>query len=352
MDAELPFAFEPHPETGAAPPAPAPPRDPPWTGLQTVIVILFTIVAILLISVAAFLMWALTWRATGAGIYPHRMFVLVAISLIGQAGGMAAGVGFFAFLLAGAPGTRFWQAVQWRRLPGARVASFVLGGMALMVAVQLLGHVLPVPNQVPMDRLFTPRTAWLLVVYGVGMAPFFEEFFFRGLIYPSLRSTFDLGFQAEEQQAWKPLIRGLASLGLLGAGLWYWRDTLLGPDAHGGLIGLGIAIAALLLAVALPGAYLSALGWLANRMAEWRQPELLAILLTGFLFGMMHAAQLGWSWAAVLLLVVVGVILTWVRASSGSLMASWLVHCAYNGTLFFVEYFATQGFRHFGPGAR
>ncbi len=350
MDAELPFAFEPNPEPGAAPPAPPAPRDPAWTGLQTVIVILFTIVAILLVSVAAFLMWALAWRAEGTGIYPHRMFVLVAISLIGQVGGFAAGVGFFAFLLAGIPGTRFWQAVHWRRLPAAKIASLLLGGMGLMVSVQLLGHVLPVPNQVPMDRLFTPRTAWLLVVYGVGMAPFFEEFFFRGMIYPSLLATFDLGFNAEEQRAWRPLIRGLAGIGLLGAGLWLWRDLLLGPYAGGGRIELGVVTLALLAALAMPGIYLGAAGWVANRLAAWRRPELLAILVTGFFFGMMHAAQLGWSWAAVLLLVVVGVILTWVRASSGSVMASWLVHTAYNGTLFLVTYFATQGFRHFGPG--
>jgi membrane protease YdiL (CAAX protease family) len=85
----------------------------------------------------------------------------------------------------------------------------------------------------------------------------------------------------------------------------------------------------------------------ANWLAGWKHPQLLAILLTGYLFGMMHAAQLGGAWAAVLVLVLVGVALTAVRAASGSVMASWLVHCAYNGTLFAAQYVSTQGFHNF-----
>ncbi|MGH9480630.1 MAG: CPBP family glutamic-type intramembrane protease, partial [Terriglobales bacterium] len=91
-------------------------------------------------------------------------------------------------------------------------------------------------------------------------------------------------------------------------------------------------------------------GWGINLLARWRRPELLAILVTGLCFGLLHAAQLGWAWAAVLILVLVGIVLTAVRAVTGSLMASWLFHAAYNGTLFGVQYVVTQGFRHFPPG--
>jgi membrane protease YdiL (CAAX protease family) len=344
LDAELPFAFESSPEPGAAPP----PRDPAWTGLQIVIVILFTILAMLVVSIAAFLIWALAWRAAGSGIYPHRTYVMVALSLVGEAGGFAAGIAFFAFLLANVPGARFWQAIHWRRLKASTVGSLILSGAGLVIAVQLLSHVLPMPNQVPMDRLFTPRTAWLLVIYGVGLAPFFEEFFFRGLIYPSLRNTFASGFNAEEQHPWKMLVRLFGGLGLAGLGGW----TLLMHAVAPARLSLGLMTvgAALLAALLVPAVYLGAAGWVAHRLAAWRQPELLAVLATGMLFGLMHGAQLGWSWAAVLLLALVGIFLTWVRAKTGSLMASWLVHCAYNGTLFLMTYFATQGFRHFGPG--
>lgn len=345
MDAEFPFAQEPSPEPGAAPP----PREPAWTGLEAVYTVLFAVVAMAIIWVTELLAFGIANRLVTGRQVPHPMFVAVAISLIGEAAGMAAGIGFFAYLLSNIPGTRFWRAIHWRRLPAGKVTTLLLSGAALMIGVQLLSHVLPMPSQVPMDRLFTPQTVWLLVIYGVGMAPFFEEFFFRGLIYPSFRSTFDLGFGAEEQRAWRPLVRLAGAAGLVASGLWLWRQRIIAP-AYGIHAGWALGAAAGLAAVILPGVYLSAAGGLANRLAQWRQPELLAVLLTGALFGLMHGAQLGWSWAAVLLLTLVGVFLTWVRAKTDSVMASWLVHSAYNGTLFLVTYFATQGFRHFGPG--
>jgi membrane protease YdiL (CAAX protease family) len=346
LDAELPFALEPTPEPGAVPP---PARDPVWTGLETAYAVLFAVAAMVVFSFLALFTFGIVSLIVTGTQNPHPTFAVVAISLFGEAAGMAAGVGFFAFLLAHIPGTRFWQAIHWRRLKAGTVGALILGGAALTIAVQLLSRVLPMPSQVPMDKLFTPSTAWLLVVYGVGMAPFFEEFFFRGLLYPSFRATFALGFGYEEQRAWRPLVRVAGVLGLAGLGVWQWRQHTLAP-ASGMHAGGAIAAAAVLAALALPGAYLGAAGWIAGRLAEWRRPELLAIVLTGTLFGLMHGAQLGWSWAAVLLLALVGVLLTWVRARTGSVMASWLVHSAYNGTLFLMTYFATHGFRHFGPG--
>jgi membrane protease YdiL (CAAX protease family) len=214
--------------------------------------------------------------------------------------------------------------------------------------VQILGHLLPMPTTVPMDRLFTPRTAWLLVIYGVGIAPFFEEFFFRGLIYPSLRASFAEGMGAEELRAWRPLVRLGAALGMAAIAYWRLRQDVMGLTAgRGEVAGLGVALIALAILLVFPGLLLGVAGWAINHMARWKQEELLAILITGLLFGMMHAAQLGWAWAAVLILVLVGVILTAVRARTGSLMSSWLMHCAYNGTLFALQYIATRGFHHF-----
>jgi membrane protease YdiL (CAAX protease family) len=55
------------------------------------------------------------------------------------------------------------------------------------------------------------------------------------------------------------------------------------------------------------------------------------ILITGILFGLMHAAQLWGGWGQIVLLVVVGVVLTWVRARTGTVAASYFVHLGYNG---------------------
>jgi len=55
------------------------------------------------------------------------------------------------------------------------------------------------------------------------------------------------------------------------------------------------------------------------------------IAITGTLFGLMHAAQLWGGWGQIALLVLVGVILTWVRARTGTVAASYFVHLGYNG---------------------
>jgi membrane protease YdiL (CAAX protease family) len=55
------------------------------------------------------------------------------------------------------------------------------------------------------------------------------------------------------------------------------------------------------------------------------------VAITGTLFGLMHAAQLWGGWGQIALLILVGVILTWVRARTGTVAASYFVHLGYNG---------------------
>jgi membrane protease YdiL (CAAX protease family) len=55
-----------------------------------------------------------------------------------------------------------------------------------------------------------------------------------------------------------------------------------------------------------------------------------AILVTGLLFGLMHGAQLGWTWGLVAMLTLVGIIFTLVRARTGTVFASFLMHLGYN----------------------
>jgi uncharacterized protein len=63
-------------------------------------------------------------------------------------------------------------------------------------------------------------------------------------------------------------------------------------------------------------------------------------------FALLHAAQYGYSWASVMLILIVGVVLGWVREHRNSVAASFLVHVAYNGTIIVLMFSATGGFRH------
>jgi membrane protease YdiL (CAAX protease family) len=60
----------------------------------------------------------------------------------------------------------------------------------------------------------------------------------------------------------------------------------------------------------------------------------LAIFSTALLFTMLHIPQIWGSWAAVVLIFIVGYILSAVRARSGSLIPSFIIHTTYNAMLF------------------
>jgi uncharacterized protein len=70
------------------------------------------------------------------------------------------------------------------------------------------------------------------------------------------------------------------------------------------------------------------------------------IVFTALPFGLIHAVQYGYAWGAVLVIFLVGVILTTVRAVTKSVGASFLAHVGYNGALMVLAAIATDGFRH------
>jgi membrane protease YdiL (CAAX protease family) len=57
------------------------------------------------------------------------------------------------------------------------------------------------------------------------------------------------------------------------------------------------------------------------------------VVATGTLFGLLHAAQLWGGWTQIALLVFVGLVLTYTRATTKTVLASYLVHLSYNFTV-------------------
>ena len=71
-----------------------------------------------------------------------------------------------------------------------------------------------------------------------------------------------------------------------------------------------------------------------------------AVFLTAIGFALLHGAQLMFSWGPVLVIFLVGIVLTMVRAKTNSVAAGVLIHMAYNGTITVAMFAATDGFRH------
>jgi uncharacterized protein len=77
-----------------------------------------------------------------------------------------------------------------------------------------------------------------------------------------------------------------------------------------------------------------------------RMGVVLAVIFTALPFGLVHLVQYGYAWGAVLVIFLVGVVLTTIRAVTGSVAASFLAHVGYNATLMLLTAVATGGFRH------
>ena len=71
-----------------------------------------------------------------------------------------------------------------------------------------------------------------------------------------------------------------------------------------------------------------------------------AILATGLLFGLLHAEQLWGGWGQIALLVFVGIVLTFARAVSRTVVAGFVIHTSYNSVQVIGLLIATHGLRH------
>ena len=71
-----------------------------------------------------------------------------------------------------------------------------------------------------------------------------------------------------------------------------------------------------------------------------------ALLVTATCFAFIHGGQLGYAWAPLVSIFIVGLVFTVVRERTGSVAASFLMHCGYNLALFGSLWVASDGFVH------
>jgi membrane protease YdiL (CAAX protease family) len=69
------------------------------------------------------------------------------------------------------------------------------------------------------------------------------------------------------------------------------------------------------------------------------------VVATGTVFGLLHAEQLWGGWFQIALLVVVGIVFTWVRAATRTVFASFLLHISYNSYILLGFLLSANGFR-------
>jgi membrane protease YdiL (CAAX protease family) len=186
----------------------------------------------------------------------------------------------------------FWSSLGWKKLSAnpadlkGRPWMYFLSGCGLSVFVAIASSRVKDADHTPIQELFKNRSgAMLLMTMAVLVAPLVEETLFRGYLYPVLARMFSSVGQFFGLESPAALRTGVAS----------------------------------------------------------------SILVTGVLFGLLHAPQLGWTLGLVSLLTFVGVIFTIARAWTGTVLASFLLHLGYNSFIAIATVIGTKGFTQLPP---
>jgi membrane protease YdiL (CAAX protease family) len=261
------FSSPPQPPDGGVSPIlqeqrPAPIENPVWSGWDVTLIAALTFVL-------PFLLLFVTVGIAKKFFHPAVPFVELGqkpvYALISELAGYLVVLAFMIMFIEGRYRVSFFDAIRWN-WPGQGAWLLFGSGIVLLVAIQVLGHFLPVPKEVPFDKFFeNARDAYFTSIFAISLGPFMEELLFRGFLYPVLARR---------------------------------------------------------------------IGMIAS------------IVLTGIAFGMVHGLQLAFAWGPVLMLSLVGIVLTTVRAVRRSVSASLIVHIAYNLTLTVITFVGTSGFKH------
>jgi membrane protease YdiL (CAAX protease family) len=258
---------------------------------------------------------------------PRLVIPIEALAYVIAAGGAA-------LLLPLFWGRSFSEGVHWRA-QCVRNRWWVLAaiGVITSVVVQALSNFLPIPKELPIDKLFTQSVGvWLIAIFGVTVAPAFEELAFRGFLLPSLASAWDWAVQRGRRTR-AMAAPDPAQLATADA----WPDPVaLSPQASPTLPHSRLLQRYGRLLSTDPGAD-----------PPWSLPAVIfGTVITSIGFALMHGAQLAHSFAPLAVLFVVSVVLCLTRLVFHSLAASTLVHSFYNATIFVMLFIGTDGFRH------
>lgn len=253
-------------------------------------VVLFFVLALILLGVGQLLGVAILQLTH---IYPHRSFdslfflsstdARASIPIQAFSYGLIALVAIPVFsVLWHEP---FSEGVHWNSIKAqTRFFRLALIGLAAGFGISFFGSFLPMPANPPItqDMMKSAAGAWMMLIFGLTVAPLLEELAFRGFLLPGLVNGFrwfaDRGAISEKSVKW-----------------------------------VGIPV---------------------------------SILLTSIGFAFMHSPQVSHAWGPLVLIGFISVVLCVVRLMMNSVAAGVVVHAAYNFTLFAGVLYQTAGFRH------
>lgn len=292
-ESQLPLAGDPisfvaiHPES-AHPPSENLPEDLriPWSWPHLLVFVLYAFVSQVVIGIGVMAYYTAGKHLTEKQI--RRLFESDPKLIVGTNVLWFAMIIFFLYVtISVLRNLPFWQSLGWRKLDSNHLEGkgkpwmYFLSGAGLSLFVIVASSRVKDSEHLPIQEMFKGRSAMILLMsMAVLVAPLVEETIFRGYLYPLFARIVSRIAQQQGMDSARALRTGVAT----------------------------------------------------------------SILMTGALFGLMHAPQLGWTWELVGLLIVVGIIFTFARAWTGTVFASFLLHLGYNSTLAVLTIIGTKGF--------
>jgi membrane protease YdiL (CAAX protease family) len=185
----------------------------------------------------------------------------------------------------------FLHGIQWNVLAAHRRWFWIMpSAISVSAAAQWAETHMKTPDDLSTLKIMsTMHGAWLLMAFGVLLAPLMEEIAFRGFLLPALATAYD----------WLSLERSPQ-------GLRRWEMT----------------------------------------SGHTKGAVIFGAIFSNIPFALMHAPQLQHAWGPVAVIFGVGLVFAWVRVKTHSVACSTLLHATYNLTIFAWTLIVTGGFRH------
>jgi CAAX protease family protein len=153
----------------------------PWSSVDLIVFGVFFALTVLVLP--AGLVWL--WRLVNPDLKTDQ---LTAVDLVLVQGIMnLVLVAFIAFLVRFVHGRSFRETIHWYRNYEFTTAFLVGLGAMLAVSVLIVSSLLPPESPPPIEKLLSSSSAmWIFAVFGIGVAPLFEEIIFRGFLFQVL----------------------------------------------------------------------------------------------------------------------------------------------------------------------
>lgn len=171
------------------------PGAEPWTFLDLLFFAIFFFAALFVTGFLGFTGYALLKPVVGwskpAQSLAHNTLFLLGVQFIFYILVFV----YIYFLVVFRYRMRFWEGIRWGRMTGRTVERYVILGVALTIAVQLLPAFLPDKTHFPLEKLFSsPTSSYAMAAFAVIVAPFMEELVFRGVLFSVFETRIGIVF--------------------------------------------------------------------------------------------------------------------------------------------------------------